>query len=154
MKLEVVELKELSCPLFEELVALEEAAFGRGGLNEWTLPVVMQYGKIFILKRNEEISGIAELIKYWQDPDSAFLINFSIKEAQRKKGLGKKFLAHILKNLQNENIKKVCLTVSPSNVAAINLYTKNYNFHQIEFLKDEYGSGQDRLLLEIDLRES
>jgi len=147
---DLVEVTQFTRSLLEELVEIERENFGEGGLNEWTLPVVAKYGKVFIFKEGEDIKGLAELIRDWSDSQLAFLIGISLKKKHQNKGLGKIFLEKLLAQLGGTGIIKVRLTVSLENRNALNLY-KKFGFKKIKFSPDEYGKGEDRLILETKL---
>lgn len=150
-KLRVIPLNKTNLDLLKNLVQFEEEIFGRGGLNEWHLPYMIRKGEVFLLKSENEILGLAELMKSWNNPSQVYLINFSIKKGERKKGYGKFFLTKILDKLSKENIKSIELTVSPKNISALNLYKNNFGFKEIKFYKNEYGPEKDRILLELKL---
>lgn len=152
MNLKVVEVNKIDLPLLQEIVKHEEVVFGRGGLNEWTLPMVVRYGKVFILVKGKELAGVAELMKDWKESGLAFLIGFSIKKEHRQKGLGEFFLKNLIDLLKQDKVQKIQLTVSPSNTPALKLYEK-FLFYQVDYNKDEYGKGEDRIFLELDLEK-
>lgn len=149
--MEVKVISEVDVELVKKLTLLEEEAFGRGGLNEWTLPVFIRYGKVYILEKEGRIDGIAEFIRDWNDAGVVFLVGFSIHKTKRGKGLGKFFLTQILKLLERENVRAIKAAVSSSNEVALKLYEK-LGFVKSGVLKDEYGPEEDRLLLELNLR--
>src|SRR3990172_8082134 len=127
---DLIVLSELTPALLEKLTLIEKDNFGEGGLNEWTLPVVAKYGRVFVFKERNEIKGLAELVKDWSDSKLAFLIGFSLKKKYQGQGLGKIFLKKILKSLESEGILRLRLTVSPENTSALNLYQK-FGFKKI-----------------------
>lgn len=69
-----------------------------------------------------------------------------INKNYRRKGLGKKILFEIIKNMKNRNVDNIYLTVSPLNIDALLLYLKN-GFIIYNYKKDVYGPGSDRLYL-------
>jgi ribosomal protein S18 acetylase RimI-like enzyme len=52
--------------------------------------------------------------------------------------------------LKQDKVQKIQLTVSPLNISALGLYEK-FLFYQIDYNKDEYGKGEDRIFLELNL---
>lgn len=151
MSLNVVELHTYDVPLLEELIRLQEETFGELGLDKGTLPPMIRCGRVFLLKRDDEIIGSAELMKDWKDAGSALLVGFGIKVGERRKGLGKLFLQQIIDSIKTE-VSKIELTASPQNQAAQKLYAQ-VGFEEAGFLKDAYGAGEDRLLLRLWLTE-
>lgn len=143
---------EFSEPLIGELTQIEAEAFGDGGLNRWTFPVLIRHGAIYVLRCDGKICGIADIIKDWMDPGLAFLVNFVIRKGERNKGLGTIFLEKLIAILKDDGIKRLQLTVDPANKQAIRVY-KKLGFKLITELSDEYGPGVDRFLYELELEE-
>lgn len=72
-----------------------------------------------------------------------------IDKNHRRKGLGGKVLNEIMRILIEEHdIHKFFLTVSPLNAGALMLYIKT-GFVIYDFRKDVYGPGADRVYLEF-----
>lgn len=139
-----LEIKAKDKKYIEQIIEVEKEAFGvSGGVDEWILKPIIRYGKVFVLVIEDEVIGIAEYIRDF-DGDEIFLYGFSIKKEYRKCGYGKKLLEESVKVFRENKIKKIGLTVSLENKAAIELY-KKLGFKMEEMLKDEYGKGVDRL---------
>jgi len=150
--LEVRIVDDFDVKLIKELTLLEKEAFGRGGLNEWTLPVFIKYGRVYILEEKGKVLGLAELVKDWNDQKLVFLVSFSICRNKRGQGLGDFFLERIIQLLKEEYVKVIRITVSSHNKVALKLY-KKLGFTEIGYLKNEYGLGENRLLMELNLEE-
>lgn len=149
----IARVTDFNAKLIDELTRIEAEAFGDdGGLNRWTFPVLIRHGSVYVLKCDNAICGVADIIKDWADPELAFLVNFVIRKEERAKGLGYRFLSGLIKQLREEGVKKIQLTVGPENERAIRLYRKA-GFRQIARLPDEYGPTVDRLLYELTLEE-
>jgi ribosomal-protein-alanine N-acetyltransferase len=129
------------------IAALEEEAFGRGGLNEWHLPVIARHGRLYILKYGEKIIGAASLIRDWE-AGRAFLFDFVIEKDARGRGYGRFLMEQLLVELKEQGIERLELTVAPDNIEAINLY-KGSGFQKSAVLADEYGCGEDRWLMSL-----
>ncbi|NLY51872.1 MAG: GNAT family N-acetyltransferase [Firmicutes bacterium] len=149
----VEEIDELQPELLEALVAMEQEAFGKGGMNEWFLPPFVRYGRVYVLwvANDERPAGVAECMISWQDPRCVYLFGFSIGKEWRNQGLGTRFLQEIIRRLREQGFRALELTVSPNNAAAVRLYQGRFGFRTIGFHKEEYGPGEDRLLLRLDL---
>jgi len=148
--LEVRVVNEVDFELIKELALLEEDVFGRGGLNEWTLPVFVRYGKVFLLEEKGKVEGSAEFIKSWSNPKLVFLAGFSIRQNKRGKGLGSFFLEKVIGFLREDGVKSINATVSPFNKRALGLYEK-MGFVRVGYLENEYGLGEDRLLVKLQI---
>lgn len=152
MKIETSRLSEFDTELINELTEIEAEAFGDGGLNRWTFPVLIRHGVVYVIKCDGKTCGVADVIKDWVDPGLAFLINFVVRKDERGKGFGLRFMRDVVEDLRRSDIRKVQLTVDPANERAINLYER-IGFTKIAELPEEYGPSDDRLLYELELEE-
>jgi ribosomal-protein-alanine N-acetyltransferase len=55
--------------------------------------------------------------------------------------------------LHQENITEIELTVDPNNVAAVAIYEKKLGFQIIERRENEYGMGENRLVMKLTLAD-
>lgn len=153
MKIEIELISEVNLKVIDEVAALEADNFGDGALNRWHLPVMVRYGKVFVIKAEGIIAGAAEMMADWQQFDHVFIIGFSISKTYQSQGLGKKLMRAIIDFATNDNRSYLSLTVARDNTSALKLYSK-LGFKEIRKLKNEYGPGVDRLLLRLDLGDS
>jgi [ribosomal protein S18]-alanine N-acetyltransferase len=135
--------------IIERIAALEHEAFGRGGLNEWHLPVVARQGRLYVLESGDELLAAAGLISSWRE-NSVYLIDFAVAAGRRRLGFGRLLLEKMIDDLKKEGAGRLALTVAPDNEAAISLY-RSLGFKRADEYIDEYGSGRDRWLLELTL---
>lgn len=135
--------------LIKRLVELEGRAFGSGGLNEWMLVPIIRHGLVYCIRVNEEIAGVAEYMRDWEHPSTAYLVGISIEEGRRGEGLGTVLLHDSIKELKSQGVVKVELTVAPENHAAIAVYQRKLGFEVLELRKNEYGMGEDRLVMQL-----
>jgi len=66
------------------------------------------------------------------------------------KGLASILLGKVLERAKTEKVKRISCTIRPTNETSIHLF-KKYGFKETAFLKDHFGKGIDRLLLELKL---
>ncbi len=148
------EIKDFDWRLVDRIARLEERNLGRdASINQWGIPVIIRYGK-FIAARlsnnDSDIIGVCEIIKTWEENNTAFIHSFYIDKKYRNKSIGKELLQKVIDILKDEGFKSVELTVSPGNEAARCLY-KKFGFKKIGFRKNEYGRGVDRNLMRLEL---
>ncbi|MDT8899877.1 GNAT family N-acetyltransferase [Anaeroselena agilis] len=129
------------------LVELETEAFGAGGMNEWHLVPLIRHGRVFAFRKDGEIIGAIQYLLDWNDRNKAYVVGISIAKEWRGRSFGTELLAKSLKVLSQEGIAAVELTVDPNNAAAIKVYRDKLGFKDIGSLTDEYGSGEDRLVM-------
>ncbi|MDH7497216.1 MAG: GNAT family N-acetyltransferase [Syntrophomonadaceae bacterium] len=135
----------------ERMVALEEEAFGPGGLNAWTLVPLIRHGRVFALRSGDDIVGLVQYMRDWENPRTAYLVGVSVAARLRGNGLGTRLLRQSLQRLAAEGITRVELTVSPANVAAIHVYEEHLGFTAVAYREHEYGRGENRLVLALEL---
>lgn len=148
--LKVTPLNEPSPTLLKKIIDLETEAFGVGALNEWFLPVLIRYGRLFLLEHDVEIVGVAHFVRDWRESKSAFMSGFCVKEEFRGRGYGARFLSQVLEQLSADGVASVKLTVFPENQRARRFYER-FGFKAEGWQPDEYGPGQERLLMKVEL---
>lgn len=149
MKVELLEKVELS--FITQLVKLEQEAFGIGGMNEWHLVPFIRHGRVYIGRQKDEVVGLIQYMRDWNKPQKAYLMGVSIGQEWRGQGLGTMLMNTTLELLKKENIQEVELTVEPSNSAAIKIYAGKLGFVEKETRLDEYGTGENRLVMMLSL---
>lgn len=137
--------------LLKRLVAMESDAFGQGGMNEWHLVPLIRHGRVFIVRRNQEVVGLIQYMLDWSSPQKAYMVGVSIDKEWRGRGVGTELLKESFTRLQQENIKEIELTVDPANIPAVAIYEKKLGFVTTELRDNEYGEGEDRLVMKLIL---
>lgn len=149
MKVEL--LTNINLELLQRLVQLEREAFDAGGLNEWQLVPCIRHGRVFIAREADEVLGLIQYMRDWENPRKAYLIGVSITKARRGKGLGTSLMRQSMQALKEENVDEVELTVDPGNGNAIRVYKDKLGFGVQGMRNDEYGAGEDRLVMIVKL---
>lgn len=129
------------------LAELEQEAFGYGGMNEWHLVPVIRHGRVFIIKDEGLVAGSVQYMLDWNTPFLAYMIGVSVASQTRGKGIGTKLLRKSIEMLFADRITEIELTVDSGNTAAITVYKEKLGFEVTEFRQNEYGEGQDRLVM-------
>lgn len=140
-------INELNLELLSRVVELEQEAFGEGGLNEWHLVPIIRHGRVFIIKNDESVVGCVQYMLDWNSPQRAYMIGASVAKETRGKGIGTELLVKSITTLFAENICEVELTVAADNFGAVKVYREKLGFKVIDFRKNEYGQGHDRLVM-------
>lgn len=143
--MKLIEVKARDTDLIEEIISIEEEAFGKnGGVDEWILKPIVRYGKVFVLRDADGIVSIAEFMKNFDG--GVFLYGLCTKKESRGRGYAREILKKSEEFFRKNEIKKIELTVAPENEEAIGLY-KSLDYEIRELQKNEYGKGIDRLLM-------
>lgn len=135
------------------MMELEKDAFpGIGAIDEQTLVPLVRYGKIIQYRQGNDSRPIAicELMRDYHDIHKAYIFGYYVRSDQQGKGIGKLFLDEIFPILKKDGFKKVCLTVSTKNTAAVKLYEKA-GFAVKETRANEFGQGEDRYYMEYSI---
>lgn len=148
MNISIEQVKNNEAIIVGRLIEIEKQAFGDAGLDEWNLVPYIRHGKVIALLSDNKIIGGAQFIRDWDDLSRAYLVGIAVDSAYRGKGLGTRFLAECLELLKTEGIKCVELTVDSRNTGAVNVYQNKLGFITAGIRKDEYGAGEDRLVME------
>lgn len=148
----IIEIEKKDEKYIDEILALEKESFGEdGAVDIWLLKPFIKYGKVLALQdENKKIIGVAEFIRAF-DVDTVYIYGICIDKKERGKGRGKILLELIKEYMKSKGIKKLDLTVSPKNIGGVKLY-KGSDFEIIKELKNEYGQGEDRLLMTCNLK--
>ena len=146
-------VSRLDDDLKEILLSIDEEAFGPGSLNEWSLPLFSHYGRIYTARLNGTPVGVAELIRDWRDPELVYLYGYAVAKDYRGYGIGTALLRTILDMLPRSGFKRLQLTVHPENHVAIHIYQDKFGMKRVEFVKNYYGAGEDRWLMEWNIDE-
>ncbi|QNO16725.1 GNAT family N-acetyltransferase [Alkalicella caledoniensis] len=122
-------------------------------MDQWGLVPQIRHGNVYVLQDNEDIIGLAILMRDWDDTDKCYLFDFAISPNLQGKGLGTYFLQAIISNMEEQGFSKMSLTVDTTNKPAIKLYKDKIGFDIDHFSKDEYGKGHDRYIMEFDFNK-
>ena len=149
MKIELLQNVELS--LITRLVKLEGEAFEIGGLNEWQLVPFIRHGRVYIAREKDDVVGLIQYMRDWEQPQKAYLMGVSIAQELRGQGFGTTLVSDSLRVLKQDSIEEVELTVDPANHAAIKIYKEKLGFLAKDTRLDEYGAGEHRLVMTLSL---
>nr|WP_282706882.1 N-acetyltransferase [Natroniella acetigena] len=112
---------------------------------------MLHYGLVYIIYVNSNPAGLVYYMREMSKADSAYLYSLVIADEYRNRGFGSQLLDYSLTDVEKYGIKRVGLTVAPDHEQAIYFYQNKFGFRKKEFRKNEYGPGEDRLVLEVDL---
>jgi len=82
----------------------------------------------------------------WLTIPNAEILNLFVIESMRKKGVGKRLVAEVIKLCRQEKIEHLTLEVRTSNIPAFQLY-KTLGFEHVTTRKHYYEDGEDALLM-------
>ncbi len=137
----------------EMMCALEADAFPEeGAVDEVLLVPIARNGRLVWLREagDERPVAVCELLRDYKQPNMAYIFGYYVRSDKQGKGYGKVFFEYLFALMQNDGFTKSCLTVKPSNTAAVKLYEK-LGFRIEETRVAEYGEGSDRYYMVKEL---
>ena len=144
-------VEKIEPEVIQRLIQLEKEAFGEGGMNAWHLVPLIRHGRVYVLKKDAEIIGFIQYMLDWDSPQKAYMVGVEISQEFRGLGLGTKLIKKTLQTLSKEKIQGVELTVDPNNSGAVKVYENKLGFKVTDSRKNEYGEGEDRLVMTLSL---
>ena len=147
MKLEIYDKKQINnSSLINKIKQINDNAFGTGpsivnmSINE--IKHLLKNGFILGLVVNNELVAHLQIeykSNYW------YIFGISVDPKFHKKGFGNILVKALIKMAGN---KKLSATVREDNIASLSLFINKNEFLITNFLKNHFGLGKDRLLME------
>ena len=152
--LKVYLFQDFNLSLLKKMVNFVLDIFGDLGMDQWGLVPQIRHGNVYVLTEEgkHQIVGLAILMRDWEDFYKAYLFDYAISEDFQGRGLGYEFLKIIAEDLISQGFDRMSLTVDVDNEPAIRLYRDKIGFESIQYSKDEYGKGEDRYVMELELK--
>jgi len=147
----IEQVKKIEPQIIQRLVQLDKEAFAEGGMNEWHLVPIIRHGRVYVLKQGKEIIGSIQYLLDWDCRQKAYMVGVSIAKEFQGLGLGTKFIKESFRALAKEKITEVELTVDGDNAPAVKVYEGKLGFKVTDSRKNEYGDGEDRLVMILSL---
>lgn len=152
-RITIKRIEDFDFELIRTLCELEIENLGdEASVNQWVIPVLIRYGMVYIAEKlpGNEIAGVCQVIRSYNDPSDAFIHSFYIRPGFRGRKIGKLLLKGVINKLRSDDVKKVHLTVDSKNISAVALYSF-FGFERSGIRKDEYGRGINRDLYMLTL---
>ncbi|MET9829358.1 GNAT family N-acetyltransferase [Streptomyces sp. NPDC006385] len=106
--------------------------------------------RILVLDDGECLHGYV-LFVTTSDGYVCWVLSLAVSADQRGRGLGKRLMHEVLRQVRRERVHEVRLTVEPTNAAAIMLY-RSLGFSTEGGVRRDYlGPGEDRLIMTLRL---
>jgi len=128
---------------------IEQQAFGDGALSEYVIVPLLHHGKVYSAVDEEgSMVACAYFMRDMADIGLAFLMGVAVLPELRGHDVGTALLNYAFSHLKRFGITRVQLTVDPANFEALAAYREKLGFAVVESARDEYGAGEDRLVME------
>ncbi len=127
---------------------IEKEAFGGGALGEHVIVPLMRHGRIFVAV-DEAGDAVAStyFIRDMKDNSLAYLMSVAVLPAYTGFDIGIALLNYAFSDLKELGITSLKLTVDPANFKALSTYREKLGFSVADNPDDEYGTGDDRLVM-------
>ncbi len=135
----------------EAVLKIDYDAFNGNLLNNWSLVPYIRYGHVLGLFACNSLKGFAIFMKKWDNPRFAYLVEIAVEEESQGRGYGCYLLLQSLFHLKKNGLSIVFITVDPNNSRALYIYREKFGFEFVEYRKNGYGQGRDRLFLRLNL---
>lgn len=142
----LVEITEMTSDDIEEVVKIEEEAYGEHHWSKSSFYDEMQnnLAKYYCARTSTgEIAGYAGT---WHIIDEGHITTIAVKNNYKRQHIGESLIVKILDDCYKEGIKYLTLEVRVSNTAAIGLYTK-YGFNSLGTRKGYYQDNNEDALI-------
>jgi ribosomal-protein-alanine N-acetyltransferase len=147
----IEQIRDINLEILDRLAALDAAAFGTGGLNAWHLTPLIRHGRVFVFWQDSEIAGSVQYMLDWEHPDTAYMVGITVDQRWRGQGIASKLLQESFHQLRQQALRSIELTVDPDNLTALKLYEVKLGFSRTGYRENEYGVGEHRLALTVNL---
>lgn len=138
--------------IISSILDIEQEAFGDGALNEYVVVPFVRYGKVYIAADEDGVPvACAYFMRDMADISVAYLMSVAVLPVFRGQNVGTALLNYAFSNLKRYGITRVLLTVDPANFSALSVYREKMGFTVLDSSKDEYGPGEDRLIMTKEL---
>jgi ribosomal-protein-alanine N-acetyltransferase len=146
-------MEHTSSERLEQIMGIEKQAFGKGALSEYVIVPMLRYGKVYAaVDEDDEPIACAYFMRDINEIGNAYLMSVAVLPVFRGKDVGTELLKYAFTHLKRFGITNIRLTVDPANFNALSVYREKLGFIVVENSKDEYGEGEDRLVMEKPLQ--
>ena len=134
------------------ILDIEQEAFGDGALSEYVIVPLLHHGKVYAaVDEEDDMVACAYFMRDMGDIGLSYLLSVAVLPDLRGHDVGTALLSYAFSHLKRFGITRVQLTVDPANFNALSAYREKLGFAVVESAQDEYGAGEDRLIMEKGL---
>ncbi len=134
----------------DEVLAIERASFAMPWSRGAFLYEMQQnrVARCWVMRDGPRVVGYLCL---WEVSDEVHITNLAVLPAERRRGIARTLLGHVLETAQRQHLRIVVLEVRPSNREARKLY-ESFGFLVIGRRRGYYyDTGEDALVMEARL---
>ncbi|MFR9799596.1 GNAT family N-acetyltransferase [Streptomyces sp. MS06] len=135
-----------------ELLRVDREAFPEDPYPHFVLRQLFDLhgDRILVLDDGRSLHGYV-LFATTSDGYVAWVVSLGVTRDLRGRGLGRRLMAEVLRQLRAEGVHEVRLTVEPANDAAVTLYRSLGFSSEQGVRRDYFGPGEHRLVMRLGL---
>lgn len=134
--------------ILSRILYIEKQDFGSGALSDDVITPLMRHGRIYIAADEEgTVIASAYFLRDMYDDGLSYLLSVAVLPEFKGYDIGVALLDYALTDLKDFGILKAQLTVDPANFKALSIYREKLGFTVSENKTDEYGTGDERLVM-------
>ena len=138
--------------ILTRILYIEKQDFGEGALSDYVIIPLMRHGRIYTAVDEEDVAiASAYFLRDMYDAELAYLLSVAVLPEFKGYDVGIALLDYAFSDIKELGIKKVQLTVDPGNFNALSIYREKLGFLVVENAPDEYGTGDERLVMAREL---
>ena len=119
---EIEEVESFDDALVRTLIDIDLQTFSEPTFSNYTAAVLLQGGRVFLLKADGVVIGTCVNLRSWKRPSEVTLLSMGIRPGWRGRGLGQAFLVGVVQRMSAMGIRAVSLHVSDDNRRAMRVY--------------------------------
>jgi [ribosomal protein S18]-alanine N-acetyltransferase len=138
--------------ILTRILYIEKQDFGSGALADFVVIPLMRHGRIYIAVDEEDVAiASAYFLRDMYNTNLAFLLSVAVLPEFKGYDIGIALLDYAFSDLKELAITKLQLTVDPANFNALSIYRERLGFSVVANDPDEYGTGDERLVMAREL---
>ena len=152
MKISFKAVDNMDQKIISRILDIERKAFGNGALDEYVVVPLMRHGKVYIAVDEEDTAvASAYFLRDMNDIDLCYLMSVAVLPELRGYDVGIALIEYALEGLTSYGLTRIQLTVDPANFKALSAYREKLGFTVADTSTDEYGTGDDKLIMTREL---
>ena len=138
--------------IITRILYIEKQDFGDGALDDYVIIPLMRHGKIYTAVDEEDVAiASAYFLRDMYNTQLAYILSVAVLPEYKGYDIGIALLDYALSDIKELGVKKIQLTVDPANFDALSIYREKLGFLVVENDADEYGTGDERLVMAREL---
>jgi [ribosomal protein S18]-alanine N-acetyltransferase len=136
----------------DRVLEIERSSFPRPWSPEHFLEELrLPFSKILLAwSKREQVASLVGYVCRWLTAEELHVLNVTVHPEWRCRAIGRRLIEEVLMEARSARAARALLEVRRNNAPAIALYEK-VGFRKVGVRPDYYGSGQDAVLMELEL---